>query len=159
MHRAERCLAFPRTPTARRSAIPARQTPGAVSAKHSLGGLVDIEYFVQACQIAVGHRDPGIRVTNTLDAIGRLAQGGHLASTRARELADAYGFLRRLIDALRAVRGNAKDLTIPPAGEREFAYLARRSEFDSSSKLEDAIATWMGLAGSVWEGGVSAGLG
>jgi glutamate-ammonia-ligase adenylyltransferase len=127
---------------------------GAVSAKYSPGGLVDIEYFVQAWQIAVGQRNPAVRVTNTLDAIERLAQGGHLAPERAQELANAYGFLRRLIDALRAVRGNAKDLTIPAADDREFAYLARRLDFDSPSQLEDAVATWMGLARAVWDSGV-----
>ncbi len=125
--------------------------PGSVSAKYSPGGLVDIEYFVQARQIASGHRDPAVRVANTLDAIERLAEGRHLTPERAQELGDAYGFLRRLIDALRAVRGNAKDLTIPNADDREFAYLARRLEFDSPPQLEDAIATWMGLARAVWD--------
>ena len=62
--------------------------------------------------------------------------------------------MRRLIDAHRSVRGNAKDLTIPATDDREFAYLARRLEFDSPSHLEGAIATWMGLAGAVWDDGV-----
>jgi glutamate-ammonia-ligase adenylyltransferase len=127
---------------------------GAVSAKYSPGGLVDVEYFVQVRQTAVGHLDPGVRVTNTLDGIDRLAQGGHLRPERAKELREAYGFLRRLIDALRAVRGNARDLTIPATDDREFAYLARRLEFDSPSRLDGAIATWMGLARSVWDDGV-----
>ena len=128
--------------------------PGAVSAKYSPGGLADIEYHAQAWQIAVGHRDPAVRVTNTLDAVERLTEGHHLTPKRAQELGDTYGFLRRLIDALRAVRGNAKDLTIPNADDREFAYLARRLEFDSPSQLQSAIATWMGLAGAVWDEGV-----
>jgi glutamate-ammonia-ligase adenylyltransferase len=84
---------------------------------------------------------PAFIVTNTLDAIEQLARRRHLTPERAQELVDTYGFSRCLIDALRAVRGNAKDLTIPDADDREFAYLARRLEFDSPSQLEGAIAT------------------
>ena len=124
---------------------------GSVNAKYSPGGLVDIEYYVQAWQIAVGHLDPGVRVTNTLDALGRLARGGWLGAERAEELGQAYGFLRRLIDALRVVRGHAKDLTIPAVAEREFEYLARRLQLESASRLDEAITAWMALAGAVWQ--------
>ena len=41
--------------------------------------------------------------------------------------------VRRLIDALRVVRGNAHDLAVPSFGSREFAYLARRLELDPSA--------------------------
>jgi glutamate-ammonia-ligase adenylyltransferase len=34
--------------------------------------------------------------------------------------------MRMLIDGLRMVRGNAKDLVIPPADSDEFIFLARR---------------------------------
>ncbi|MBI4282339.1 MAG: hypothetical protein HY672_02475 [Chloroflexi bacterium] len=126
---------------------------GAVNAKYSLGGLVDVEYYVQAWQVAVGHRDPGVRVTNTLDAIARLAQGGHISREWAEELEETYGFLRRLIDALRVVRGHAKDLTIPSIDSREYAYLARRLQHQSVTQLQDATARWMGIARGLWEGG------
>ena len=99
-------------------------SPGTVSSKYSPGGLVDLEYFVQARQIAVGHLDPGVRVTGTLDAIDRLAQGRHMSENHAREIGQGYQFLRRLIDALRVVRGNAKDLTIPKLDSQESEYLA-----------------------------------
>ena len=51
---------------------------GQVSAKYSAGGLVDIEYYVQAWQIGVGHADPSVRVTNTLTAIDRLVASGRI---------------------------------------------------------------------------------
>lgn len=126
---------------------------GAVSAKYSPGGSVDVEYYVQAWQVAVGHQDASVRVANTLEAIARLAEGGHISRGRAEELGDAYGFLRRLIDALRVVRGHAKDLTVPPIDSREYAYLARRLQYESVTQLQDAIATWMGIARGLWEGG------
>jgi glutamate-ammonia-ligase adenylyltransferase len=127
---------------------------GQTSAKHSPGGLVDMEYYVQACQVAAGHRDPGVRVSNTLNAIERLARGQHLSEERAKELHNTYSFLRRLIDALRVVRGHARDLTIPATASREFAYLARRLQYDSPEQLHDAIASQMDLARKVWDSGV-----
>ena len=60
--------------------------PGTVNAKYSPGGLVEIEYFVQAWQTAVGHLDARVRVGNTIDAISRLADGGHMRSERTGEL-------------------------------------------------------------------------
>ena len=38
----------------------------------------------------------------------------------------AYLFIRMLIDGLRKVRGNAKDLVLPPIGSDEFIFLSRR---------------------------------
>ena len=120
---------------------------GSVNAKYSPGGLVDVEYFVQAQQIAVGHTDPNVRVTNTLDAIDQLARGGHISKQRTSELRETYGFLRQLIDALRGVRGHARDLAIPSVDSREFAYLTRRLKYESSLKLQRAIAIHMDTAG------------
>ncbi|MBI4197771.1 MAG: hypothetical protein HY533_01510 [Chloroflexi bacterium] len=126
---------------------------GQVSAKYSPGGLVDVEYYVQARQIAVGHGDPAVRVANTLDAIDRLAQGVHIPQGQAEELRQVYSFLRRLIDALRAVRGHAKDLTIPPTETREFAYLAQRLQYTSPAALRAAITERMDYAKGLWEQG------
>jgi glutamate-ammonia-ligase adenylyltransferase len=130
--------------------------PGAVNAKYSPGGLVEVEYFVQAWQISVGHLDAGVRVRNTLNAIDRLEKGGHMRQGRAEGLRETYGFLRRLIDALRAVRGHARDLTLPDADSREFEYLARRLQYESPSLLKDAITARMGHARAVWDDGLPA---
>lgn len=124
---------------------------GRVSAKYSHGGLVDVEYFVQARQIAAGHADASVRVTNTLDAIARLRESQHVGDQLAEHLRETYLFLRRLIDALRVVRGHAKDLTIPHAHSREFAYLAHRLRYSAPTMLEDAIAARMAFARSLWE--------
>lgn len=125
--------------------------PGRVNAKYSAGGLVDIEYIVQIWQITVGATEPGLRVTNTLIAIDRLVAGGYLAADRATELRSGYGFLRQLIDALRVVRGNAKDLTIPPLESREFAYLAHRLHSGDTTELATTITAHMEFARSLWE--------
>ncbi|QDT16494.1 [protein-PII] uridylyltransferase family protein [Alienimonas californiensis] len=101
-------------------------TPGTVNAKLSPGALVDVEYLVQILQWEYGGDDTELRTPGTLAALTALHVGGHLSTPDHDELRDAYGFLRGLINALRVVRGNAKDLTVPPAGTEEFAFLARR---------------------------------
>lgn len=127
--------------------VPERQ----ISAKHSFGGLVDLEYFVQARQIEAGRDDPRVRVPGTLEAIDRLRQVGALPEATARELADAYRFLRQLIDALRVVRGHAKDLAIPAAGSRAFGHLARRLGYETTEELEREIDRRMAFAAKVWD--------
>ncbi len=125
--------------------------PGAINAKHSAGGLVDVEYYVQVRQILAGATKPAVRTSNTLAAIDALARNGHLDFDAATKLPEAYGFLRRLIDALRVVRGNARDLAIPPRESREFAYLARRLYYESSAALATAIEVRMAYAASLWD--------
>jgi glutamate-ammonia-ligase adenylyltransferase len=101
-------------------------TGGTFNAKFSSGGLVDVEYLVQGLQIAHGHSDPSLRRTNIREAMDALAAAGILSGEDYAQLSAAHTFLRWLIDALRVVRGNARDLTVPQADSQEFAFLARR---------------------------------
>ncbi|GAB4542521.1 MAG: hypothetical protein Kow0063_34600 [Anaerolineae bacterium] len=111
---------------------------GSFNAKYSPGGLVDVEYLVQALQITHGAHDPGLRLTNTRDAMAALAEAGVLPYDDYVRLRKAHTFLRWLMDALRMVRGNARDLTVPPAESEEFAFLARRLRYGSNvTKLRD----------------------
>jgi glutamate-ammonia-ligase adenylyltransferase len=105
-------------------------TPGTFNAKLSPGGLVDVEYLVQGLQITHGSNRPELRLTNTLQAVAALEDAGVLKAGDAVGLCEAYNFLRQLIGALRVVRGNAKDLTVPGAETEEFAYLARRLGYE-----------------------------
>lgn len=114
---------------------------GTFNAKYSPGGLVDVEYLVQALQITHGFRNSNLRPTNTRDAMAALAEVGVLPSDDYVRLRKAHTFLRWLMDALRVVRGNAKDLTAPPADSEEFAFLARRLRYGSDlTKLQDDLA-------------------
>ncbi|MDH4185674.1 MAG: hypothetical protein OEV08_01635 [Nitrospira sp.] len=100
--------------------------PGTVSVKHSAGGLVDIEYAVQYLQVIHGHKHSSLRTPNTLQALAALASEGLISRTDGENLRKAYIFTRTLIDGLRMVRGNAKDLVLPPPDSEEFVFLARR---------------------------------
>jgi glutamate-ammonia-ligase adenylyltransferase len=100
--------------------------PGTVNAKFSPGALVDVEYFVQALQIRHGGQDASLRTPNTLGALAALGAAGLLSQEQSHGLRSSYRFFRMLIDAMRVVRGHAKDVTLPPLGSDEFTLLARR---------------------------------
>ena len=104
---------------------------GAVNVKYSPGGLIEIEYAAQYLQILHGARHPALRTPSTLPALGALRRLRLLSSADATGLEDAYRFLRRLIDALRIVRGNARDLVLPPPDSEEFTFLARRMGYQA----------------------------
>ncbi|MEZ4502330.1 MAG: hypothetical protein R3C39_06875 [Dehalococcoidia bacterium] len=129
----------------------AELTTGALDAKYGLGGVVDIEYFVQALQIEVGATDRTVRAPGTLEACELLRRGGWIPELLAAKLQDAYLFLRQLIDGLRVVRGNAKDLAVPDRDSREFEYLARRLYFERPDDLARAIEVRMEFARGLWD--------
>lgn len=104
-------------------------TGGMFNLKYSPGGLVDIEYLVQALQITHGYSRPNLRLTNTREAMAALAGEGLLAEDDYTRLRKAHTFLRWLIDSMRVVRGNARDVTMPPEGSEEFAFLTRRMNY------------------------------
>ncbi|QDT96172.1 [protein-PII] uridylyltransferase family protein [Gimesia aquarii] len=117
---------------------------GTINAKLGDGGLVDCEYLIQGLQITYGHRNPMLRTTNTLEGITALKELGLISPDDFQNLRNAYIFLRRLIDALRMVRGNAKDLTVPPQEQEEFEFLARRLGYGShTKKLQEEITSTM----------------
>lgn len=131
------------------AALRARQvaelvTPGQIDSKYSRGGLVDVEYTVQYLQLRHGGVLPALRIPSTLRAIEALRDAGVLDDSAAAELAAAYRFLRRLIDAQRIVRGHARDLVLPSPESDEFLFLARRlgywHERDAAARLAADIA-------------------
>lgn len=100
--------------------------PGRINVKYSVGGIVDIEYTAQYLQLMHGHAIPDLRTPNTLEALAAAERHRLLAADEAAALREAYLFLRNLIDAMRIVRGHAKDLVLPDTGSDEFIFLARR---------------------------------
>jgi len=101
--------------------------------KYSLGGLVDIEYMVQGLQITYGRGQPGLCDPNTRQAMAALADAGIYSPEDYTRLRKAHTFLRWLIDSLRVVRGNAKDVAMPEETSEEFAFLARRMHYGSDT--------------------------
>ena len=106
---------------------------GTFNAKFSPGGLVDIEYLVQGLQINHGAQNKSLRLTNLRQAMTALHLVGILSDDDYTRLHKAYTFLRWLIDSLRVVRGNSKDVTVPPFGSDEFTFLTRRLRYESDA--------------------------
>jgi glutamate-ammonia-ligase adenylyltransferase len=123
---------------------------GRVNLKLSAGGLVDIEYFLQAQLIEHGAADPALRVSNAMQGLNRLEAAGWIAPARANDLRRAYRCFRRTIDALRAVRGNARDLTLPLPKSPDYLYLSRRLGFANPEELSAEIAWSRELSRNLW---------
>jgi glutamate-ammonia-ligase adenylyltransferase len=133
----------------RRLQVEQRVQAARVNAKLSPGALVDIEYFVQALQIAYGGRDPSVRTPSTLQAIQALGAAGRLGAAELETLTTAYRFFRTLVDALRVVHGHAQDLTVPLAGSSEFVLLARRMRRDDPALLQAELQRHLGAVRAV----------
>jgi len=130
---------------------------GTINIKFSPGGTVDAEYLVQILQLAYGASRPELRRTNTFEAIDALLSAGLIQTAQHNALVDAYMLLRRTVDALRMVRGNTFDLTVPEVHTDEFAYLARRLGLGHDTaayyaRLVEAIRTILALQNSLWAG-------
>jgi glutamate-ammonia-ligase adenylyltransferase len=111
---------------------------GKFNAKYSPGGLVDIEYLIQGLQITHGAANPVLRQTNIRKAMAELNKAGILNDEDYAKLHKAHTFLRWLIDSMRVVRGNSKDITVPAYGSEEFAFLTRRLRYDNDiNRLRD----------------------
>ncbi len=113
---------------------------GAIHVKYSPGGLIDVEYTIQYLQIQHGHRDVSLHTPNTLDALEALQATTFLSNHDATILMEDYQFLRKVIDGLRIVRGNAKDLVLPESGSDDMTYLARRLGYMTDIWQEGAQA-------------------
>jgi glutamate-ammonia-ligase adenylyltransferase len=71
--------------------------------KLGTGGIREIEFIVQAIQVACGRRLAGIRDRNTLTALARFQRHGLLSSREAERLTKAYRFLRDVEHKLQMV--------------------------------------------------------
>jgi glutamate-ammonia-ligase adenylyltransferase len=103
--------------------------PGRFNVKYSPGALVEVEYAVQYLQLEHGRERPRVRTPSTLAGLDRLSEAGILGPAERDLLREAYLFWRGTADALRMVRGNARDLLLPDADSEELRFLARRMTY------------------------------
>jgi glutamate-ammonia-ligase adenylyltransferase len=111
---------------------------GALNAKFSPGSLVDLEYSVQILQVTLGRSNPQLRTPRIHVALKELVAAGELDAEEADRLVEAYHFLRKLINGLRMLRGNAKDLFLPSVDSLEYQHLARRMGYRGKGRLGPA---------------------
>lgn len=111
---------------------------GVANAKFSPGALVDVEYTVQILQVVHGSETPALRTPSVHAALDELRRLEVIDHGDAQALADAYDFLRRLINGLRMLRGSARDLLLPATDSAEYAHLARRIGYGGRGGLGEA---------------------
>ncbi|AEJ61101.1 glutamate-ammonia ligase adenylyltransferase [Spirochaeta thermophila DSM 6578] len=112
--------------------------PGTYNVKFSPGGLVDIEYAVQILQIRYGAEIPEVRTPRIHVALEVLHRRGILKAEEADHIVEAYYFLRKVINGLRMLRGNALDLELPERGSLEYEHLARRIGYRMKDQISAA---------------------
>lgn len=104
--------------------------------KIGVGGIREIEFFVQALQLVHSGRQPGLRVRNTLEALDALLWAGLITDIDHAALTDAYDLWRRLEHLLQM--GDDRQTHTLPTTTAEFDVLARR--FDTApGELDDRI--------------------
>ncbi|MBI5015808.1 MAG: bifunctional [glutamate--ammonia ligase]-adenylyl-L-tyrosine phosphorylase/[glutamate--ammonia-ligase] adenylyltransferase [Deltaproteobacteria bacterium] len=118
-----------------------REAGGRVDVKAGPGGLVDVEFAVQALQLLHGWRGEALRSPNTLEALCALTAEGCLADEKAAALKEGYAFLRRVEAKLRILLDRPTDTL--PAEALRLAELARGLGFGGDaggrSLLEEVL--------------------
>ncbi len=106
----------------------ARESTGSYNIKTGRGGMVDVEFIVQYLQLAYGRDFPGIRSTNTIEALQAIKGHSLIPAEECDTLLNGYVCLRRLEYRLRIVHDySMNDL----GGSREYLNkLARRLGYD-----------------------------
>jgi len=76
----------------------------AANLKLGPGGIREIEFVVQLLQLIRGGREPSLRETGLLPALAACERIGALASTSAKQLREAYRFLRHVENRVQMLR-------------------------------------------------------
>jgi [glutamine synthetase] adenylyltransferase / [glutamine synthetase]-adenylyl-L-tyrosine phosphorylase len=101
------------------------------------GGIREIEFVAQVFQLVRGGRDPGLRLRPTLAALERLAQRQLLPQEAARELREAYVFLRNLEHRLQYLEDQQTQML--PANEADRSLIARSMGFSGTDAFREAL--------------------
>jgi glutamine synthetase adenylyltransferase len=109
-----------------RQKIEGHSRPGDL--KRSAGGILDVEFLVQALQLRHGKRSPGVLTPNTPTAIGAMMRERLLDDLTGSELLTSYQFLRSIENRISLV------------GEGTLALEGTSREGPSSGGVSSALA-------------------
>jgi glutamate-ammonia-ligase adenylyltransferase len=113
------------------------------------GGIREIEFVVQSLQILHAGRLPFLQTAQTLTCLAKLAQYKLLTEEEARQLDDAYRFLRDIEHRLQ-MDENQQTHTIPEDAPARLR-LARLMSFKSLEEFEAALRTHTGNVRRVYD--------
>ncbi|HEX2139226.1 MAG TPA: bifunctional [glutamate--ammonia ligase]-adenylyl-L-tyrosine phosphorylase/[glutamate--ammonia-ligase] adenylyltransferase [Woeseiaceae bacterium] len=113
-------------------AAEARKRQLAPNIKLGPGGIREIEFIAQSLQLVRGGSDRNLRTTGLQPALRHLAQTRGLSAAAAAELATAYLFLRRVENALQAMRDQqVHELPKDPADRARLALAVDYPDWDA----------------------------
>jgi glutamate-ammonia-ligase adenylyltransferase len=101
--------------------------------KSGRGSIRDVEFVTQYLQLLHGRDMPGVRCTNTLEGLVRLADLNILHADEYRQLSGGYVVLRTIEHALQ--RMHNRQAHSLPDDQRELGYLARRLDFPGAAEF------------------------
>lgn len=105
--------------------------------KLGLGGIREIEFYVQIHQLIWGGREPDLRTRPTLETLGRLVKYGHVEQEKAALLTQAYLYLRKLEHRLQMVEDEQTHTL--PQNDPDIARIARLMGYDSIAPFEQEL--------------------
>ena len=114
---------------------------GANPAKHTKlgpGGIADVEWTVQLLQLQHAYRVPGLRSSQTIEALRAAVQAGLIDTLDAGHLESAWMFASRIRNQIMLMRGRGSDSL--PSDNRELASVAELMGYgpgESSHLLAD----------------------
>jgi glutamate-ammonia-ligase adenylyltransferase len=126
-----------------------KETPGRWHVKYGRGGLVDVEFLVQALALRHGREHADVRRANTIAGLRGLAAAGVLDGDEAPALAAHYRFLRRVSAALRLLGARPPD-TLELAGPMP-ARVASALGYPSRTAFLDDYRTRTAGVRAAWE--------
>jgi len=121
-----------------------------LNVKLGVGGIREIEFFVQTFQLLYGGGKPGLRSPATLEVLGKLSDAELIPQRDADTLAKAYLFLRRVEHHLQ-LREEQQTHTMPSDIEQQ-QQIARNlayAEFDLEKARQQLLSDLKDVMGSV----------
>ncbi|GAB4533002.1 MAG: bifunctional [glutamate--ammonia ligase]-adenylyl-L-tyrosine phosphorylase/[glutamate--ammonia-ligase] adenylyltransferase [Haliangiales bacterium] len=139
------------------SGAPGYEVKRGFDLKNGVGGIREIEFFVQALQLIHAGRQPGLRTASTLSALDQLLFAGLVTEHEHRTLVDAYGFLRRAEHLLQLDCGRQTQRL--PADPGALEVYARRLGLAGREALAAALAKITAAVNQLFQslGGAEAG--
>ena len=110
------------------------------------GGIREIEFFAQTQQLIWGGRMPELRANDTCAALAALAAAGRITPEAARELTEAYRFLRQVEHRLQMI-DDAQTHTLP-TDPTELRHVAIFCGYDGTDAFAAALLGHLGIVES-----------